>query len=188
MKKIFNNTFNFKKESNEWDIIEKFHIEGITDSNNDNNEKYCYYLSPFGIKNDEKIIVLQDWFNKRKEIFYPTFSNTNIVVVNELPENIQKNGELFKKFYKKYLEQYNYKKDMEKMEYDIKFININTNELKNILSTIYFTKEILPNVENSLFYKLLDYVITKYNNKCFVRCEKLSPKNDSGKKHIKILQ
>ena len=168
-----------KNKNDNWNVIEKFSIEGIIDYSK-TNEKSCTHLSPFAHEAQSfQVLVEREWYEARKELFTGL---SCIKVVEKLPRDVERKSDNFKLVYKKYLAQYDYSTDMKRVGNDVKIIEIPLGDLKNILTDVFFgIEEIDETVE---WYKELEKAIEFYDNRCFVRGERVSAKNDSGKQII----
>ena len=163
-------------ENNEWDIVQKFIIQGITDYTN-TNEKSCTYLAPFA----DGLIAEKIWYKNHK---YLLKGKHDITLVDKIDKNAYRQSIEFKNLYNDYLDHYNYERDMTIMEKEVSFVHMNTDELRDILSGVYKVDKLDEDIKYKSWYNKLEETINKYSNRCFVRSERVSAKNDGGKKII----
>ena len=163
----------------------KYSIQGVTANNN--SIKGCADLSPFGEGEKEgTLLIRRDWYVMYRHLLH----GLKIKILEELPLNITHKSEQYKIVQNRYFAQYNYRRDMELCSNEVSFVYIDIEELKLLLSEIYVSsdekiyKNIIKRVEYKSWYLDLEQNIALYNNKCFVRGEILSAKNDNGKKMI----
>ena len=159
------------ESGDDWHVVQKFIVEGITDYTN-TNEKNCTQLAPFA----DGLIALRSWYEPRKKYF----NIQNITLVDKLPSNVTRKSYEFREMYNQYLNYYDYANDMKIIGNDVKIVKIPF----NVLTEIFQTNTISIYTKRDEWYKELEGAINSYNNKCFVRGERVSAKNDSGKKII----
>ena len=173
---LYQGIFRNQNSNEDWNVVQKFEIQGISNYIN-TNEKSCIHLSPFA----DGLIIDKNWYEQRKKFLKCEHSFT---LVNEIPINASRKSIEFKNLYKDYLGHYDYRRDMKLLNNDICFVEIDTQIFRTILSDIFINDKMPKEIEKECWYKEIEDCMKKYNNRCFVRGEIMSAKNDNGKQVI----